>query len=203
MNNKLHKNLDVVDIMKPKEKRVVIGMPCQDEVKAKTLHSLVAATMETPELFDFLMWQGCDVAGARTWIAKEAIKKGATHLLFVDSDMLFPRDTIKRLLAHNKDIVGVQCNKRLFPLQKVAVPLTPNEDQTKLFRAALVGTGVLLIKTSVFEKMARPWFQFGRDKEGELVIGEDAWFINSAKDAGFDVWCDGSIKVGHIGNYTY
>lgn len=184
--------------------KLIIAMPCTDMMVARTGHSIASAIIGNPCIVDFLMWQGCDVAGARTWLVNEAIKKGGTHILFVDSDMLFHSDTIKQLLSHDKDIVGVQCHKRKFPLEKVAVPLTEfSESKTKLFKCALLGTGILLIKLSVFEKLKLPWFNFGRDKKGELVVGEDAWFCYTAIDSGFDLWCDPTIKVGHVGLYTY
>ena len=67
-----------------KEVKVVIGMPCQDLMMARTGHSIVRAVMNDPTVIDFLMWQGCEIAGARTWLVKEEIRKGGTHLLFID-----------------------------------------------------------------------------------------------------------------------
>lgn len=182
---------------------VIIGIGCQSEVKAKTMHSIACNIIASKGVVsDVLMRQGGDIVSARTWCVKEAIKKGATHLLFVDSDMQFSPEALNTLLKHDKDIVGVRYNKRKFPLEPTHKPLTEESD-TKLFKAESLGTGLMLIKLSIIEKMTEPLFLFGRDKEGQVVIGEDVWFCRTAQDCGFEVWCDPTLKVGHLGDYTF
>jgi hypothetical protein len=139
---------------------------------------------------------------ARTWLVLESIRQGATHILFVDSDMVFNEDVLDRLLAHKKPIVGVQYNKREFPLKGVQEALD-EPSETELYRAKHVGTGMLLIDLTVFPKLKGAWFNFGRDSQGALALGEDVWFCNTARDAGFDVWIDPTIKMGHEGTYLY
>jgi len=36
-----------------------------------------------------------------------------------------------------------------------------------------------------------------------MLLGEDVYFFRKAKKAGFNVYCDFSIKIGHIGDYIY
>lgn len=186
--------------------RVIIGMPATEMMKAKTAHAIGCLAIGDPYIFDFLMMQSCDISSSRTWLVKQAIKKGATHLLFVDSDMLFPADTLSRLLARDKDIIGVEYNKRTFPLQTVTAYLPDVEkSETEPFRVGVAGTGVMLVKLSLFAdpKLDKNWFSFGRNAEGEHVIGEDGWFCNTARAAGYDVWVDPTIKVYHLGEYGY
>ena len=150
---------------------------------------------------DYVLKISCDVVANRTALVQEAIDKGATHILFVDSDMQFPSDTLEKMLAHNKDIVGVEYNKRKFPLEPVFEQ--PNKSDT-LYETNVAGTGLMLIKLSIFEKITNdPWFTFGRNAKGETTVGEDVWFCNVARDAGFQVWIDPTIKVFHLGEYGY
>ncbi len=189
---------------KNKNTKVVIGVPCSDSaaMKARTAHSIGCAIIRAEGLVaDFLLRMSCDIVSNRTWLVNEAIKNGGTHILFVDSDMIFPPDVVKQLLAHEKEIVGVEYNKREFPLTGVYKPLTEKADT--LYKADHVGLGLTLIDLKVFEKMKAGWFNFGRDSQGALVLGEDVWFCKSAQDAGFDVWIDPTIKVGHCGEYVY
>jgi len=65
-----------------------------------------------------------------------------------------------------------------------------------------MGTGFMLIKTSVFEKMKSPWFVDGEDENGECFT-EDVEFCRKAHLAGFDVWCSPTIPIRHIGTYEY
>ena len=181
-------------------------MACEDIMHTSTAQAIGCAIIAEPRIVDFLVYKGCDIVSARTMLVRKAIEKEMTHLCFVDSDMFFPPETITKLLAHKKEIVGVEYNKRKFPLEKVTVPLTV-ESKTELYKAISVGAGMLLIDLSIFtnpdKPMGTPWFNFGRDKEGKLNIGEDVWFIKTARDAGYDTWVDSSIKVGHIGEFVF
>ena len=191
---------------KPKTAKIIIGMGCQDIIHTSTAHAIGCAIIGNPNIVDFLVYKGCDIVSARTWLVRQALKAEATHLLFVDSDIMFPPDAIDRLLAHNKDIVGVEYNKRKFPLEKVSKPLT-EESATELYQGKVLGTGLMLINLDIFRKknhpMKEPWFNFGRDSQGQLVLGEDAWFVYTARDAGYESWIDPTIKVGHLGEYMY
>lgn len=206
MENKPILTEEPVIIGAKKEPKVIIGLPCSEMMKSKTAHAIGCLVMSDPSIIDFLMIQSCDLASSRMWLVKEAIKRGATHLLFVDSDMLFPTDILSRLLAHDKDIIGVEYNKRKFPLQTVSAYFPDTEpSKTEPFIVGVAGTGVMLIKLSIFAdpKMDKNWFSFGRNAEGENVVGEDGWFCNTARAAGYDVWVDPTIKVGHLGEYMY
>ncbi len=198
-------NSDLPVIGEKKEVKVIIAVPCADAsyMKARTT-ACIAHNIITAEgkVVDMLLRISCDIVSSRTWLVLEAIKNGATHILFVDSDMVFPEDTLNRLLAHNKAIVGTEYNKREFPLKGVHKALGETS-ATELYKAEHVGTGMLLIDLAVFAKLKGAWFNFGRDSQGALVLGEDIWFCKTAQDAGFDVWIDPTIKMGHCGEYIY
>lgn len=184
---------------------VIIGVPCSDAeaMKAMTAQAIGGAIIGAKGLVsDIVMRRSCDIVSNRTFLVNNAIKAGASHILFVDCDMVFPYDIIPKLLAHKKEIVGVEYNKREFPLKGVQKPLG-EASETELYKASHAGTGLLLIDLSIFPKLKGPYFNFGRDSQGALVLGEDVWFCNTARDAGFDTWIDPTIKVGHLGEYTY
>ena len=56
---------------------------------------------------------------------------------------------------------------------------------------------------SVFKKLSHPWFFYEHDDKGNLTVGDDAWFCRKARKAGFKIYCDPTIEVGHVGEYTY
>ena len=183
--------------------KVRIGIGCQDTVKAKTFASMLGLMLVSgKDISGYFMRQGGDIVSARTYCVREALEKKDTHIFFIDSDMEFPCDTLKRLLAHDKDIITVEYSRRRLPPVSVTTPLE-EKSETELYKARVIGAGCLLIKLSVFEKIAKPWFNFGRNSIGEIVMGEDTWFANSARDAGYDVWIDPTIKVGHVGEFVY
>jgi hypothetical protein len=207
MENKHKSPLQHSDVIigAKKEPKVIIGVPCMDTMKSTTAHCIGRAIIGDPTVIDFLMMKSCEIVSARTWIVKEAIERGGTHLLFVDSDMEFPQDALLRLMARNKDIVSVNYNRRRFPIESVVTQLPESEkSDTELHRVRVAGTGLMLINLDVFKdgKLKQPWFNFGR-KDGELTLGEDAWFCLSAQDAGYDVWVDPTIPVFHLGEFGF
>lgn len=100
------------------------------------------------------------VAMARNLLVQEALKSDATHILFIDSDMGFPMDAIKRLLSHDKDIVGVPYPMRRPPYELVGLPLVVSADggYSDLTAMEFLGCGLLLIKATVFRSINAPWF---------------------------------------------
>lgn len=194
--------------------KIVIGLPVTDanSMKATTAHSIGCMIMTSPNLFiDFLLRTSCDIVSSRTWLVNEAIRKGGTHLLFVDYDMVFPEDIARRLLAHKKEIVGVEYNKRKLPVEPVYAPME-ERSETELYEAKYSGMGIMLIDLAIFkdpkfgvdyEGNKSAWFNFGRDSQGALAMGEDVWFSNVARDAGYKTWIDPTVEVGHLGEYKY
>jgi GT2 family glycosyltransferase len=182
--------------------KVLVGVPCGDFVKSKTAFSLLhligpsAYTMQT----------GSDLADNRNRIVAQTLNEenNFSHLLFIDSDMVFTPDLLQRMLKHDFDILGIPCNKRRLPLENNVQPLNPDDKDmpSTLFEAASVGTGVMLIKTRVFKKLPAPWFEFSYDEEGKRV-GEDVSFCRKAREQGFRIYCDPTISVQHLGLYAY
>lgn len=211
MKNKPTKEIlldsDLPIIGEKKEVRVVIGMPATETMKAKTAHAIGCLALHSADkIIDFLMIQSCDIAANRTWLVRQALAKDATHILFIDTDMLFPSDGLDQLLAHEKDIVAANYNKRQFPLQKVAAYFSDTEESdTEAFKVGIAGTGFMLIKLEVFKnpQLDKNWFSFGRNALGEQVIGEDGWMCNTVRAAGYDIWVDPVIKVLHLGEYGF
>tara|TARA_R100000988_G_scaffold97326_1_gene64651 strand:- start:499 stop:1275 length:777 start_codon:yes stop_codon:yes gene_type:complete len=71
------------------------------------------------------------------------------------------------------------------------------------FTVDYTGFGWLLIRHGVFEHkgMPYPWFapkmQVFESGEVQDMCGEDVSFCLDAKEAGFEIWCDPRIRVGH------
>ena len=200
-------NSDLPIITGKKDVRVVIGMPATETMKAKTAHAIGCLALHSADkILDFLMIQSCDIAANRTWLVRQALEKDATHLLFIDTDMLFPSDALDQLLARKKDIVAANYHKRQFPLQKVAAYFSDTEEsETEPFKVGIAGTGFMLINLDVFRNpnLDPNWFSFGRNAKGEQVIGEDGWFCNTARAVGYDIWVDPVIKVLHLGEFGF
>jgi glycosyltransferase involved in cell wall biosynthesis len=147
------------------------------------------------------------VAEARNRCVELARENGADFLLFLDSDMVFPRTALQQLLAHKKDIVGATYPKRVAPHSVLGAALTDGrvEDDGALIEMRHMPTGCLLIDMKVFDAVAAPNFRFLVDPQTGAIIGEDYDFCDRARAAGFSVWCDSrlSFEIGHIGQSVH
>lgn len=181
---------------------------------SRTAHCLIQAAVNAHDfVFDFYLDLACDVASARNRAVAVARERNATHMMFVDYDMYFGPSVISKLLARDKDIIGAAYNFRNEPPKppKVAVvPLSgelfmsPDEVPKEPFKCQVLGTGMMLIKMSVFDKFSIPWFMWGYDEKGELRYGEDTYFCQRAiKEGGVELWADPTLGVKHIGEQLF
>lgn len=205
--------------MKPRIMKISLCVCTNRGVKPKTVGSLLAMVAHSKEIdFHILVAErGYTISENRNYCVVQAQRNGSDYLLFVDDDMTFPADTLNRLLAHNKDVIGVNSYSRCLPpsstvglMDKKGEYMHPDKHTEwemqipdGLFKAYFVGAGVLLIDMKVFEKIKKPYFHFTTDKNGQIIHGEDGYFCNQVKKAGMDVWCDSSLPIFHLGEYAY
>lgn len=205
--------------MSKKEPVVLVGMCSGGTMQALTVTSLI-------DLFSKVGGQGINTAysiqlggykphGLNNLI-KDAKEIGATHLLNIDCDMIFPPDGLEKLLKADKDIVGVNYRQRgnhldqdnaystiKFPGDKSGEyrEVLQEDFPKELFECAAVGLGLTLINMRVFDKLPFPWFH--TTETDEIHSTEDIVFCKEAREAGFKVWADPTIRIGHIGSYVY
>jgi len=188
--------------------KICIGIPTSGTIKSSTVFSL-CSLFKDPDFEPYIIIRESSLVHQnRESIAREVLESGCPYLLFIDSDMVFKPEAVKALLSRDKDIIGANTHLRKLPLTSTVK--LHNEKGEKVYTAynstfecQAVGTGFMLIKTKVFKELSHPWFFFKQDDEGKLTCGEDMWFCNKARDKGFKIWCDPTIEVGHIGDYTY
>lgn len=180
-----------------------------------SLANLIAHTSH--EVITIVATESFTTAQGRIYCVIQAQKAGCSHVLFLDDDMLFEFDTLDRLLAHGKEIVGVNSYSRILPLSST-VGLMDKEGKyihpdkhtawemkvpDELFECFSIGTGVALIDIKVFESIEKPWFKFNMHEDGYMIEGEDSWFCSQARNKGYKIWCDGTLEILHVGNYLY
>jgi hypothetical protein len=139
--------------------KVAICFPSGDMVHADFALALAGlcnstAPLDTPIVNN----KSSIVAIARNNGVQRAQELNADFILFLDSDMIFPRSTLHQLLAHNKDIVGATYTKRVPPYSILGLVLEeePTCDARGLAEMRHVPTGCLLIRMTVFKALSRP-----------------------------------------------
>lgn len=148
---------------------------------------------------------GADVAVARNLLAEKSI---GDYILFLDDDVLPPMNALVKLFLDGKDIVtGLYFAKQEphFPQifkkggDKDHYDCVENYQKDSLFEVDACGGGCMLVKKSVFKKIRKPYFQYIAKGEDTPRKGEDFFFREKAKEAGFKIYCDSRVVCRHIG----
>lgn len=131
-------------------------------------------------------------------------------ILWIDSDIEWTPDDALKLYNSEHDIIS-----GAYLLANGTVTLYAEEHQqgfsfqtvkekNSVEKVASSGFGFICIKSGVFEKMERPWFQswpttitLNKKEYNFNVIGEDMSWCARAKSLGFDIYADFSVKVVH------
>lgn len=200
---------------KAKNVQVSICVPCRDMV-----HSAFA--FDLSKLIQYSQSIGIDViphfcmgtliVNQRDQLADMVLEAGSTHALWLDSDMMFPPDTIQRLLNHNKSIVAGNYVTRQYPHKTVAYSKLHdwrsyliNNTDTDLVEVEAVGMGCMLTDATVLKQMSKPYFQTVWIAETQDHMGEDFYFCKQAKVLGHTVWIDTNLseKLSHLGTFAF
>lgn len=200
--------------------KVALCIPSGGTVYAAFAASLAALTAYSDVPMTLLSVESSLIAHDRDRGVAAAREQGYTHVLFLDSDMVFPPDALHRLLAHDKDIVGCVYKRRVAPHGVLGNLVEPQSKGLTL--AYELGMGCMLIKLSVFDKLEAPFFRtpaipsFDKvppeldgfwldDCKPPTLLGEDYYFCKAARRAGFYVFADLglSAELGHIGTTVH
>lgn len=193
-------------------KRILIAIPCMDMVSADFAHSLAVATSMPLDGASIMLTvqKGSLIYESRNELAKKAIQLGCDYMMWFDSDMTFPADTIVRMYNHMKEgkqfVSGVYY-RRVRPYTPVLfnelnakeAKWTDYNDypKDKPFKIGGCGFGCVMVDSEILFSIAgknQSWFS---PFDG---LGEDLAFCQRARDCGYELWCDPTIQCGHVGN---
>lgn len=149
---------------------------------------------------------------------EQGMRDGFTHIVFLDGDMIFPTDTLERLLRHiprGALVSGFYTMRRppyapiamrdgqLHECGKYSVYRYDNDyedvDQHGLREEEVIGMGCALVPLDIVARIGpKPWFHYKDDADGWPQVSEDVPFCERVRAAGFQVFLDPSIKCGHL-----
>lgn len=207
--------------MKPP--KIVIGMPIgSGSLPWATAFSLLK-TMDACRAADIPcrmeVVAGCSVVTwARSAIADGFLKSDFTHLFWIDSDLVWePRDFARIVgLGAVHDVIGAtypfkKLNPMSFLINHVGEPGQYHVNGHGCVKVKGMGLGFTLVKREVMEKVAAT-----KTKRRDPITGaeyadifridhegEDLAFFSDIRAAGYDVWLDPSISLGHHGSMIY
>ena len=139
---------------------------------------------------------------ARNKLSNKAINEGYTHVLWLDSDMIFNDQVVEDLMFCGKEMVCGAFVSRRPPYTSC---IFSNIEQNKIERVKnfglnpfrVDGCGFAAVLTSV-ELLQAVTQQFGTCFQPTDYYGEDLAFCWRVKQIGREIWCDPTVRVGHI-----
>lgn len=189
--------------------KLLIGVPTTDFVHVEFLKSLTELIMRLQRdgiNFKLHIETGTLVYCARDTIASKAINEGYTHVLWLDSDMVFTDDLLDDLMFCGKPFVcGIFHSRRkgyhsaLFKNLDINNLERFEEYPPEAFRVAGCGFAGVLIETSILRDVML------RDGTCFLPMrsyGEDLAFCMRAASLGHEIYAEPSAVMGHVGHIT-
>jgi hypothetical protein len=190
------------------EARVAIAIPSHSDAPVKFALALSALVGSSMDIRVTLMnVQGAYLPVARNTLVEKALREqGVERILFVDTDMLFPPDSLHRLWTADKDIVGANYVRRGVPHDSLARGMNgASQNVHGIVEVEQLPTGLMLVKCSVFERLERPWFMTPWLEDAKNILSEDYYFCDKARANGFSVWMDTqlSTEILHLGDVGF
>ncbi len=199
---------------------VTIGMPVGKPIPVQTVVSLYATAEQMGKMgirCELAMLQCGVIQIARDSVLDEFLRNDTDKLFWIDSDMVWtPGDFLRLLgLATKFDIVGAAYPVKIdgpmvFHINSEACELTTND--YGLLPMNGMGLGFSIMSRRACEAVAatKPRvIENGREMAEVFRVDksptghrrtEDIAFFLDLKAAGFEVWCDPSIELGHVGD---
>ena len=197
--------------------KTLIAIPCMAMMHTDFVQSLVNLTRISPPGTSVCYKQSSLVYDARNLLAITAMQNGYDRILWLDSDMTFPPDTLQRLSddmdAGGYDLVTGLYVKRTMPtrpvLYKHIAPPDMSEPDIKkcvidcldyptdtVFPVAGCGFGCVLTTTDLIRRL---FDRFGPAFTPLPWASEDISFCYRATLIGAKQVCDPRIPLGHLG----
>lgn len=189
--------------------KIGVGIVSSGLVMHDWVLCLLGMLKEMPYDYQIFEHKSCLVPKNRRIIAEEFCQSDCTHLLFIDTDMLFPNQAVQALVEADKEVVAVNCTNRKSPVrftaQRAGVMVPTKKDSVGLEEVDRVGTGVILIERQVFNFIQKPWFGLGWNPKSGQELGEDYMFCQQCNKASIPIYIDHDLSraVFHMGIYPY
>lgn len=155
---------------------------------------------------------------ARDVLAHLFLQSDCTHMIQIDADLGFDPLAVRKLLGHDKDIIG-----GAYRVKTDAVNSFTVKDNSYvcegLHKVQGLAGGFMMVKREVIEHLSKdlPNYSistldygalevaplFTREIKDHSYVGEDYAFCNRATKAGYDLWLEPNIDFEHVGTKSY
>lgn len=185
--------------------KLLIAIPTNDYIHfefTSCLVQLVSKLKDEHINFDVAIQGGTLVYVARDKLAYKAIDEGYTHVLWLDSDMIFTENILDDLLFAEKSFVSAIYHGRRAPhISCLFTEIYPEikrfeEYPADTFEIQGCGFGCVLIATDIMRAVR---LKYGTCFFPTRELGEDLAFCQRVSECGYKMYAE-PIKLGHIGH---
>jgi len=127
---------------------VAVLFPTRGLLRSRTLEAVYREVREYPH--ELLFSHNRPIPDCCTWLTRRGLDSGATHLWFVEEDVIPRPGTLARMLSCPSEVVGVG-----YPLRKDGKTLCGGV----VLDFTWVGLGCTLVHRGVFDRIEDPWFK--------------------------------------------
>ena len=207
-----------------------IGIPCYGGmVSEPTMTSFLRFTLMASQVglnwsLDTMVNESLVTRARNNLMAKMMTNTQATHFMFIDADIRFQPESILQMLAYDKEVIGGLYPKKALPVNYVINLKPQTKIQGDIFTVDTMGTGFLLFKRQVYEKLiaAHPECKYvddvGLGKQFEPMmysifdckiderghyLSEDWLFCRRWQELGGEIWAHSKVLLNHVGHYEY
>lgn len=158
-----------------------------------------------------------------TLVAKFLNSPQSTHLFFVDADIGWEPWHLLVLLNADKDVIGGLYPMKTMPVKWVVNGFDGAKEEGPLQEVSKTGTGFMLVKRHVFEKLnshpavkpfnndiglpseLNPYMKTYYDTavRENRYYSEDWTFCENWRDLGGEIWVDKRVLLKHTGHYVF
>lgn len=189
--------------------KLLIAIPTNDTMPASFVESLtkLIRRLDADGMdYDVAFQGGTLVYVGRDKLSLKAIGGAYSHVLWLDSDMVFTEDLFEDLFDSGKDfITGIAHSRRAPYTSCVFTEILPcprkfeGEYPSEVFQIAGCGMACVLMKVDVLRDV---WARHSTAFFPERELGEDVAFCKRATDLGYEIFADPHVQVGHVGHFV-
>jgi hypothetical protein len=207
-----------------------IGIPCYGGmVSEPTMTSFLRFVLMATQVglnwsLDTMVNESLVTRARNNLMAKMMTNTNATHFMFIDADIRFQPESIFQMIACDKDVIGGLYPKKALPVNYVINLQPQTKIQGDIFTVDTMGTGFLLFKRHVYQKLieAHPETKYvddvGLGKQYEPMmyaifdvaidhkghyLSEDWLFCRRWAALGGEIWAHGKVLLNHVGHYEF
>lgn len=206
-------------------------IPCYGgQISEATFTSFVRFTVQARDwginwTLDTLVNESLIPRGRNALVARAMANPLATHIMFVDSDIMFEPADVLALVQEDVEVIGGGYPKKNLPIDYVINPSVGGFQDEGKIEVMRLGTGFLLIKRHVFSHIAEAcphlkyvddcgldpslnpylyaYFDCGLVPGCDVYMSEDWMFCNRWRDLGGKVYLSKRFALGHVGTFLF